>query len=259
MLVTDYRRTDLRTNVLEKPFWLTSALVEGTDIEAATKGASITGTGIAAVSSTTDTITDTGSGFTTGGFLDSDVIAVSGFTGETGNNTFWTLAGSSGVADGTLTLVETTLATDTAGESVTIITPNANVLFSFPTASQIIIIQEVVIEVIAAFTTNTSITVGYGTLATDAVTSGGVITSVDMDRFLASTDITATTIGNYSSSGSAWAVDKLAGTWTTNRYLTGAATSVPVIYAAVANMTNAAPAAIAAGSFRVHMLVTLMP
>ena len=80
MLVTDYRRTDLRTNVLENPFWLTSALVEGTDIEAATKGASITGTGIAAVSSTTDTITDTGSGFTTGGFLDGDVIAVSGFT-----------------------------------------------------------------------------------------------------------------------------------------------------------------------------------
>ena len=258
MLVTDYRRTDLRSNVLENPYWITSALVSGTEVEAATKGATITGTGIAAVSSTTDTITDTGSGFTTAGFLDGDVIAVSGFTGETGNNTFWTLASSGGVADGTLTLVETTLATDAAGESVTIITPNANVLFSFPDV-EYVIVQEVVVEIVAAFTANTKVTLGIGTLATDAVTTGGVITNTDFDRFVRSADITATSIAKYSSAASAWGVDKLAGTWTTNRYILGAATDVPAVYVAIANMTNAAPAAIAAGSLRVHMLISVKP
>lgn len=259
MLVTDYRRTDLRSSVLENPFWLTSGVVTGAAVEAATKGATITGTGIAAVSSTTDTITDTGSGFTTAGFLDGDVIAVSGFTGENGNNTFWTLAGSGGVADGTLTLVETSLATDTAGESVTIITPNANVLFSFPTASQYIIVQEVVVEILTAFTANTKISIGIGTLATDTVTSGGVITNIDLDRFAVNSAITATTEGVYSSPTSAWGVDKLAGTWTTNRYILGAATAVPAVYAIIANMTNGAPAAIAAGEMRVHMLVRIKP
>lgn len=259
MLVTDYRRTDLRTNVLANPYWITSDIVYGTEVEAATKGATITGTGIAAVSSTTDTITDTGSGFVTAGFLDADVIAVSGFTSEVGNNDFWTLAGSGGVAAGTLTLVETGLASDSAGESVTIITPNANVLFSFPVADQYIIVEEVIVEILTAFTTNTKITIGYGTLATDDVTTGGVITSVDFDRFVAPSDITATTEGKYSSSGSAWALAKIAGTWSTNRYIKGTASTVPVVYAAIANMTNAAPAAITAGAMRVHMLIRVKP
>jgi len=259
MLVTDYRRTDLRSSVLENPFWITSAVVRGTEVEAATKGASITGTGIAAVNGTPDTITDTGSGFVTAGFLDGDVIAVSGFTTETGDNDFWTLASSGGVAADTLTLVETGLASDAAGESVTIITPNANVLFSFSTASQYIMVQEVVVEILTGFTSNTKISIGLGTLATDSVTTGGVITNVDLDRFVAASDITAGTAGVYSSSTSSWAAAKIAGTWSTSRYIVGAAATVPVVYAAIANMTNAAPAAITAGEMRVHMLIRIKP
>ena len=77
--------------------------------------------------------------------------------------------------------------------------------------------------------------------------------------FVLPTDITAGTAGVYSSATSAWAVDLLASTWTTNRYITGAATAVPAVYAIVANMTNAAPAAIAAGEMRVHMLIKIKP
>lgn len=262
MQITDYRRNDKRNNVLANPFWLTSSPIYGTDIEAATKSATITGTGLAGVHGSPDTITDTGNGFVTAGFLAGDVIAVSGFTGAgaalTANNAFLTID-TGGVAAGTLNLVETQVLSDAAGEAVTIISPRANVVFSFPTASQLVLVHKVVVEVITGFTANTQIVVGAGTIATDAVTTDGLITNVDFDRYIDYNDVTAASAGSYSSASSTWAVAAVAGTYSAPRKIVGAATNTPVVYVSIANITNAAPAAIAAGCCRVHMLVAIMP
>jgi len=79
--------------------------------------ATITGTTIAFVNGTPDTITDSGNGFVTAGFQVGDVITVSGVVGGTANNTTFTLTG---VAAGTLTVSGTTLIDDSAGDNVTI-------------------------------------------------------------------------------------------------------------------------------------------
>lgn len=136
-------------------------------------------------------------------------------------------------------------------------TAKAALLFSFPTAGRIIIVQEVIVQMVAAATSGTTIDIGQGTLATNAVTTGGVITDVDDNMYMLNSDVTVATPAAYgpvTAHTSAWLTDKVAGTWTTNRYILGVATAVPTIYAKVYNV-----GAIAAGSFRVHMLVTMLP
>jgi len=80
-----------------------------------------TATTIAAVASDPATLTDSGSGFITAGFRTDQLIHVSGFTGDTDNNTTYKLKS---VAAGTLTLTNAlgngAGAADGAGESVTI-------------------------------------------------------------------------------------------------------------------------------------------
>jgi hypothetical protein len=257
MLVVDYRRNDLRTNVLESKYWISSKIVYGTEVAAAGKSCTITGAGIAAVSGSPDSLTDSGNGFVTAGFLAGDPIYVSGFTGAgvTANLGFFDLA-AGGVAAGTLTFeaADTTLASDAAGETVTVITPKANVLFSFPVAGMRTLVREIVVEIITGFTAGTKIVIGSGTLATDAITTGGIITNVACDTFVLSADITAATIGFYSSVLSAWGLLGATRSYTSPRYITGAATATPVVYAAIANA-----ATIAAGAMRLHMLVTNVP
>lgn len=81
----------------------------------------ITGTGIAFVDSNPDTITDTGTGFVTAGFVAGMPIIISG-AGESANNT--TFHNIATVAAGTITLQSgDSLTAETAGESVTIRTP----------------------------------------------------------------------------------------------------------------------------------------
>lgn len=133
----------------------------------------------------------------------------------------------------------------------------AVVLFSFPTAGQIIIIDEVLIEVTTNFTAGTTIDVGNATMATDAITAGGVVTDVAQNGFILAADITATTAGIYApttANTSAWLSAKAAGTWASPRVLTGAATTVPTV---VLECYNAG--SVAAGICKVHMLITIKP
>ena len=81
-------------------------------------GATITGTGISA-SSTDNSLNDSGNGFVTAGFQVNDLLTITGFTGDTSNNTAGTAVVSS-VAAGKLVLKGVTLVTDAAGETVTI-------------------------------------------------------------------------------------------------------------------------------------------
>lgn len=164
----DYRRTDLRTNVLENPFWITSGLVDATASE--DKGA---------------------------------------------------------------------------------------LLFSFPTAGQIIFVEQVICQIVTACTAGTLIDIGSGTLATDAVTTGGDITIVDADEYIKQDDITVGTAGRYAavtSHTSDWLTAKIAGSYAAPYIITGAATTVPCVYATISNTGT-----ITAGKLRVHMLICIVP
>ena len=133
----------------------------------------------------------------------------------------------------------------------------AGLLFSFPNAGEIIIVQDVVVENIVAITAGTTIDLGSGTLATDAVTTAGLVTVVDDDEYIKNADtvLTATTCwGPTTSNTSDWLAAAAALTWGAPRHIVGAATTVPCVYALLANA-----GAIAAGTFRVHMLITRIP
>ena len=111
-IIQDVRRTDLRTNVLETPFWLTSGIVDATASDA----------------------------------IDDKVI----------------------------------------------------ILFSFPTAGQQILVLNFCCEVITAFTAGTTGVVGYYSLATDAVTTGGVATVIgSVNQLEETTNTTYTAEGFY--------------------------------------------------------------
>jgi len=130
------------------------------------------------------------------------------------------------------------------------------ILFSFPKVKKFFI-EQVVLQVITAFTANTVITIGSGTLATDAVTTGGDITIVDADEYLLNADITVGTAGWYASTTSTtsdWLAAKILGSYVAPYVLTGAVTDVPVIYASMTNSDT-----IAAGAARLHVLLTEIP
>ena len=127
------------------------------------------------------------------------------------------------------------------------------ILFSFPTAGQFIFIEQVIVEVISAFTAGTTFSVGLCSLATNAITAGGVGTTIDDDEFVEAADITATTAGYYhpaSATGNDWLTAKIAAVPTAPYMLTGAATTVPAVMLVAANAGT-----VAAGKCRVHMFV----
>lgn len=130
------------------------------------------------------------------------------------------------------------------------------ILFSFPKVKSYFI-EQIVFQVITAFTASTTIDVGYGTLATDAVTTGGNITVGAKDGYIKTADITVGTAGwygNLTATNSAWYAAKAAPSYAAPYLLVGAATSVPVIYVSMANSGT-----IAAGLGRVHVLLTEIP
>jgi len=170
----DYRRTDLRKNVLENPYWITSSEVVGVDAE-----------------------------------------------------------------------------------------DKAAMLFSFPNAGRITLVHEVLIQVTEAFTVDAGAalcTVGLGSLATDIITTGGVVTDIDQDSYILTASITVGTIGYYApltASASTWLTSQKGGTQTAlaSQFIKGATTTVPCICAYISN----AGGAITAGKIRAHFLVSEIP
>jgi hypothetical protein len=261
MYLIDYRRMDQRTNVLENPFWLTSALIKGVDVQAAGPSHTITATDISTTSGAPDSIDGVAAGFVAAGFsVVGDPIAVSGFTGAgaaiTANNRLHT---SSSIAAGKVEVVESDIISDAATEAVTVSIPRGLVLFSFPVLGRRYMIQECQLQLIEAFTTNTQIYIGLGTIATDLITTGGLMVNSDFNAYFNNTDITIATPAYYGPTSSTWyTAAGLCGS-TSPRVITGAVATVPVIYAIVINSTNAAPAAIAAGQFRLHLQIAIVP
>jgi hypothetical protein len=130
-------------------------------------------------------------------------------------------------------------------------------LFSFPKASQQILVLNFCTQVITNFTAGTTGIVGYYTTATDAITAGGVATIVGSgDQIEETTNATYTTAGFYFPAAAADATQyRIAGTPTANAdWIVGAATTV---YNVCATFTNAGT--ITAGVCRYHMLVTIIP
>lgn len=129
------------------------------------------------------------------------------------------------------------------------------VLFSFPTAGQFIFIEQIIVEVVLAFTAGTTFSIGSSTLLTNAVTTGGVGTTVDEEEYMEAADITATTAGFYhpaAAAGNDWLTAKIAAVPTAPYMLTGVAVAVPTIHLLAANAGS-----VAAGKARVHMLVNI--
>lgn len=266
----DLRRPDQRDTVLQNPFWMTSALVEfsagsvltpgynpSAKTPVAIKGAgAITATTLAAVDTNPDTITDSDNGLVAAGFLANDVVYVSGFigAGAADNLEFFTID-AGGVAAGTLTMIAAdALTADAAGEAVTVRTMKPVLLFSFPTAGKRVVIHEVAVQVVTAFTATTEFILGNGTIATDVITTGGVLTTLDADSIVLNGATLATPAYYGPGTSSAWYTAAGLNGFTSPRTLLGAAATVPCIMGFFGNA-----AVIAAGALRVHLLVSYIP
>jgi len=138
-------------------------------------------------------------------------------------------------------------------------------LFSFPITASIspgykpFYIEHVVFEVETLFAGGTiALTIASGTLATDAVTTAGLVTEVDADEYMLSDDITSGTVGYYAAGGTGTDPDfitiKILEDGVMPFYHTPADTTVPCIYALLTSN-----AAITAGAGRLHILINEMP
>jgi hypothetical protein len=133
----------------------------------------------------------------------------------------------------------------------------ACVLFSFPVAGQKIIIWDIACQIIKDFTATTALVVGYGTLATDAVTTAG---SVD---YAGATTANFMTAANFTAITAAWYYPAAANTWLTARaagthvdkanLITGVATAVPCVTLTLATSTPII------GQIQVHMQIAIVP
>jgi len=144
---------------------------------------------------------------------------------------------------------------DAAADGVTV-KDKGCVVFSFP-ATKTLFVERVVVEVIKAFTAGTTAHLGLGTLATDAVTTGGNVTVVADDEYILHEDITMTTKGLYgatTANTSAWLTSSLTGTFASPNIIVGVAATVPCIYLIATNAGN-----ITAGKCRVHMRIDIIP
>jgi len=164
----DYRRTDLRTSVLETPYWLTSAEFD---------------------------------------YSDSDDLAA--------------------------------------------------VMFSFPASVYtrgLILLHVVCCQVTTLGNTGTPvISVGQCTLATEAITTAGDTTDVDVDYYFADTEVTEETAGYYFPATSAYLTAVAAQTWAGVDVITPADTTVPcmAVYVTGGTITN--------GAGRLHILISEVP
>jgi len=127
--------------------------------------------------------------------------------------------------------------------------------FSFPEALGDYFIHNLVFEVVTGFAGGTiTIDVGLGTLATNDITTDGLVTLVDVDEYFVNTSIVHGTPGYYTPiAGDDWFTAWLAGNLDA-QIIAGADTTVPAIYA-----TMVSDAAITAGSGYLHVLVSKLP
>lgn len=133
----------------------------------------------------------------------------------------------------------------------------AAVLFSFPKAASVTVVYDVVVQNYEVLDTGVVIDIGIGTLLTNAVTTGGVVTEVDRDQYVkgASIVLTAnTTWGATTAQTSTWLTATVAKAFDATRVIVGAAAAVPAVYAYTSKSGT-----IATGTFRVHMLVSSIP
>lgn len=147
----------------------------------------------------------------------------------------------------------------TSGEVVAVdAVAKAAQLFSFPTAGRITLVLAAYIQVTTVFAGGTPAgTLGIGSLATDAITTGGDVTDVDQDEFILSADVTWTTAGYYeatTATGSDYEDAIKTGLHPAPAIITGAATTVPCVCLYLTNVGT-----YTAGKCRVHMLVTDIP
>jgi hypothetical protein len=146
------------------------------------------------------------------------------------------------------------ITSDTMDAAGTTIDDKVVIIFSFPVAGQQIILMQFVTEVLTNFTAGSSATIGYYSLATDAVTVGGVATLVDVDKVEASGATYTTAAIYYSATGDALAKKILGIPTAANDLIIGAATTVPAICATFGNAGT-----ISGGKCRYHALIAVVP
>jgi len=165
----------------------------------------------------------------------------------------------------------------TSGEILPAADDAEAVLFSFPAHLGNFFLHEFVMDIKTAFDGSGVIDVGYGTLATDAVTTAGTVDNQDDDAYMATAEITEGTIGLYPGglvtvtytegtggvlSGTVWAMAKILGATdfsgtgdgdVQNLLINGADADTPCIYATLTGGT------ITTGVARLHVLVSKLP
>jgi hypothetical protein len=140
----------------------------------------------------------------------------------------------------------------------------AAMLFSFPMASRITVVHDVCVQVTTGFSVGAGAVVmslGLGTIATDAITTAGTVTDSDVKGYFEDGDVTWATPGYYfpvtNTTGNtvSFLTGKNAGTLTDACWILGAASTTKVV---CMYLTNAG-GAITAGKCRVHMLISNIP
>lgn len=139
----------------------------------------------------------------------------------------------------------------------------AVILFSFPVADRVVWVHGFIFQIVTAWTVDAGAalcTVGRGTIATNDITTGGDVTTDDVDSYILSASITFGTAGYYmplSASTSTWLTSQMGGTVTAlaSQFMKGAAATVPCVVAYPSN----AGGALTGGTARVHMLVSELP
>ena len=136
----------------------------------------------------------------------------------------------------------------------------AAMLFSFPVASRMTLVHEILVQVTTVFTVSAGalvLTLGTGTLATDAITTAGTVTDRDVNCYMESvSDVTSGTLGYYAPGTGDFKTAKAAGSLVdADVMIVGAASTVPCVCIYLSN----AGGSITAGKLRVHMLVSNLP
>ncbi len=133
----------------------------------------------------------------------------------------------------------------------------AAVMFSFPAAVYTrgrILIMAMCFQVTTLGNTGTPVlTVGQCTIATDTVTTGGVVTDVDVDYYFVDTAITEETAGYYFPPSGSYLDAVAAQTWAGTDVITPADATVPCIQVITTGGT------ITNGNGRLHILITELP
>lgn len=135
------------------------------------------------------------------------------------------------------------------------------ILFSFPITKSVspgygnslILIHQMVFEVVTAFDGTAVIVVGVGSIATDAVTTGGSITDVDVNEYFEDGDIAEDAIGWNVPSGGDYFTLMAAFTQTAYAQIVPADTTVLCIEAQLTG------GVITVGAGRLHVLISEVP